>query len=122
MKLQEIKILNRDEFAKFIFNQNTKIKNYNFDLFHDIAKIVNFAYDSNNYRNEFKEIISDKPVKKEYNFYVKSLGSWLFDKENISSIKHIEKDSDYLNKYEITIIPNCDYLYNTEFATIKKIK
>ncbi len=116
-----MKKLNRDQFAKFIFAQSDKIQNYNFDLFHDITKLVNFAYDSNNYRNEYKEIITDKPVQKTYFLYIKSFGSWLFDEDQKENIKATE-DNEYLNKYKVVITLNCDYIYNKEFAEVTKIK
>jgi len=114
--------LNRDQLVKFFFDQNKKIENYNFDLFHDIAKIVNYAYNSDNYRDTNGQIETNKPVLKEYIFFVRKLGSWLFDSDNLSMINQVNKDNDYLNKYEITIIANCDYLLNIDFATIKQLK
>jgi hypothetical protein len=114
--------VNRDNLAKFIFAQSSKIESYNFDLCHDIAKLLKYACNSDNYRNENGEIESRKPVVKEYYFYIRKTGSFLIDVEDETSNQIIEKAYDNINKYKISISPNCDYLYNTEFATIETLK
>ena len=117
----ETLILKRDELAKFFFSQSEKIKNYNFDLCHDIAKIVNYAYNADNYRGEDGQLITNRPVRKDFFFFVGEYGSWLVDSENVDLLNSIENNRDYLDKYLMTITINCDYLFNEEFAKIVKL-
>ena len=112
--------LTRDELAKFMFDQSNKIEMYNFDLCHDIAQIVNYSYDFKNYSNDRGQIITNTPVVKQYYFYVRKTGTYLLDVGDPcnESMKHT---LGYDDKYKISIIPNCDYLYNVKFAQITQI-
>ena len=117
-----MKKLTNDQFAKFMFAQSEKINNYNFDLFHDIRDIVNYCYNCDNYRDETRQIITNKPVIKTYIFFVRPMGTYLFDVNDISNINHVENNCEVINKYKIEITLNHSYLYNEEFAKVTKLK
>ena len=117
----QVRKMNRDNFAKFIFSKNETIKQYNFDLFHDIAKIIKYAYNSDNYRNENQEIITNKEVVKEYIFYVREQGTHLVDASDSKTITHLDLVFNYVEKFKIVIVANCDYLHNIEFAEVTNL-
>ena len=111
----------RDQFAKFLFSQNRKIKNYNFDLLHDIKQIMNFAYNRENTADENGQTITNRPIEKSFFFFVRESGTWLVDEENTETLQSIEKSFNHIEKFKITIIANCDYFYKTPFAKVQKL-
>mgnify|MGYP003629921806 FL=1 len=113
----------QDQLVDFFFEQGKKIKNYKFDLFYDIAKIVNYSKDVNNYRDEYGQIITNKPVEKKYIFLIRETGTYLIEKEDTETIKSVERafSEDAHQKYEIVIIPNSSYLFDRSFCEISKL-
>ncbi len=113
----------QDQLVDFFFEQSTRVKNYKFDLFYDIAKIVNYSKDANNYRDEDGQIITSKPVEKKYIFLVREMGSYLIEKEDTETVKSVEIafGEDTHKKYEIVIIPNSSYLLDRSFCEISEL-
>jgi len=114
-----MKNLDRTEFTIFFLKQNRKIKNYKFDLFHDINTIMNFAYNHNNYRDKSGQIVTDKPIYKSYFWYIREQGTHLIETHDKETIDAVEKAFKTTEKFELTITANCDYLHNVPFCQVK---
>ncbi len=117
-----MKEYNKDNFAKFIFNQAKKIKYYSFDLFYDISRLVEYDKCYENYTDLSGNIITDKPVEKTFILLIRTSGSHLYEETDIDLIETTEGVFDTLNKYKITITANCDYLHKVSFARVEKLK
>lgn len=107
-----------DQFALFIFGQTEIVKNYTFDLCHDIARITNYAYNPDNYRNEHGRIETTKPIKKTFYFFVRDTGTFLFEDGEDKRISHVEEQKYYTQKFKIILTPNHYYLLNESFAEV----
>ena len=102
----------QDNFAKFIFSQGLKIKNYNYDLFYDIVQIQkDRQYNSN---------IHSQPIYRKYYLFIRELGSHLIyeDEKDLFDTLFINNDK----VFEITFCFNYTYFRNEYFANIKKLK
>jgi hypothetical protein len=104
------KKFNLDKFAKFMAYRLLQIKNYNFDVFYDIKKIVDLKIEKQGY--EF-------PNKIELHLMLRNTGCDLI----YPSDPHYQT---YLNNnskiYKLEFCFNSDYFSNEEFCTITTIK
>lgn len=117
-----MEFLSQDQLAKLMFNKGLEVTSYNFDIFYDIKKIVDYSSNADNYRDEHKSIITNKPVRKTFKWFIRETGSYLVDIEDTDWIKAVEKNFEStLGIYEITITANCDYIYKESFAKVEKI-
>jgi hypothetical protein len=114
--------LTRDELMTFIIDQSRKVKNFKFDLCHDIRKVMNYAYDFEGMRDENGELITDTPIYKEYVWQFRDSGTFLWDIENKEQINHVREHMGVIEEYKLRVTKNCDYLHNVPFAEITKIK
>ena len=112
----KIDYLTRDELVNFMTNEVKDIKRYNFDFFHDIYKIMHFAYHGTNHHyNNGDNIFT------EYIWQIRDMGTWLWDISDYDSIAASRRQGNVKKEYRILIRPNCDYLFNKSFAEVHKI-
>jgi hypothetical protein len=104
--------LNTDQFAKFMANVIKSVKNYNYDGFYDIAKIVELRK-ANRGR-------TDEPIYDEFFLFSRDTGQDLVEVNDLNLNYRIINNT---NQWHIKFCWNCDYFSNREyFAIITKIK
>ena len=114
------KEMTKDDLAIFMAYKLLKIKNYNFDVFYDIAFIVNQA--NVMHRDQYGQIITNVPCEYKYTWFLRDTGSYLLHDKDTTTKEHLNKVFDHHSEYQITITSNCDYLHNVPFAKVTKLK
>lgn len=104
--------LTQDQFAVFISDLIKDIKVYNFDVFYDIAKIVNEYKSKCGYNDNI-------PNKDSYFIFYRETG---FDMININSDLYEIMYANNSFCYRLDFCFNCDYFRNESFVKIYKIK
>ena len=104
-----MKTMTKDQFAKFIAGQILEISQYNFDVFYDIAKIV----------NEAKTVITckesmEKPVKKEYHLMIRPTGCDLVIPGDDCYNIYVDRSTKI---FKIEFCFNAEYFSNESFVT-----
>ena len=104
-----MKTMTKDQFARFMAEQILEIKQYNFDVFYDISKIV----------NESKEVLfskdsTEKPIKKEYHLMIRSTGCDLVNPSDDCYNTYLDR-SDKI--FKIVFCFNEEYFINENFVT-----
>lgn len=117
--------LTKDQFAKFYFELMKEVECYQFDLFHDIAKITNDVVNTDLIRDEQQQIETREPIFKTYWLGLRTTGSYLFDMEETgikSNIEHVKKTFSHVAEYEIKICLNADFLIISTFAEVTQLE
>jgi hypothetical protein len=104
------KKFNLDQFAKFIAYRLLEIKNYNFDIFYDIKKIVDLKSQMHG---------TERPSKREFYLMLRDKGCDLVEKDNNLFDTYLDRSS---KVYLLSFCFNSDYFSNEEFCKITTIK
>lgn len=105
--------LNRDEFAKEIFNIGANLKNYNFDVFYDIQRIMNI--------DKEKRGITSHPQTEKIHYFTRETGTHILVSAEKKDIELFAKQGEH--HYIFDFFWNCDYFsYDTPYVIITKVK
>ena len=102
--------MSKDEFAKFIASELLSIKNYNFDLFYDIRKIVDNLQTNRDSH--------EKPIYETLHLILRDTGCNLVrpNDENYTIYK-----ARSTKIYELVFCYNEDYFSNEHFCIVKML-
>ena len=114
-------VFNKDGFAKWIFEQNSKLRMYNFDMFYDIRAILNLEQSailkakSENNNNYYP---CDKPVTSCLYLFIRDTGTWISEEHELSPI--YMRESKWA--YKLTFCWNYSYMRDESFCTMEIVK
>jgi len=102
--------MNQNEFAVFIADVIKGMKSYQFDVFYDIARIV----------NERKEYCTQHEIRNfaEYHLMVRDTGCDLIYPYELHYEHYMERSTVV---YKLVFCWNCDYFIDQPFVTVEKI-
>ena len=105
--------LNRDEFAKEMFNIGANLKNYNFDVFYDIQRIMNI--------DKEKRVVTSHPQTEKIHYFTRELGTHILVSAEKRDVDLFAQHNEH--HYILDFFWNCDYFgHHTPYVIVTKIK
>ena len=113
-------VFNKDGFAKWMFEQNSKLRMYNFDMFYDIRAILNLeqsALGKARLENN-NSTPCDKPVTSCLYLFIRETGTWISEEHELSPTYMTESKW----AYKLTFCWNYSYMRGESFCTMEIVK
>ncbi len=105
--------LSRDEFAIEIFKLGSELKNYNFDVFYDIQRIMDI--------DKQKRVVTSHPQKDKIHYFTRELGTHIIVSAEKEDINLYNQHNEHY--YILDFFWNCDYFaIDSPYVIITKIK
>ena len=98
--------MTKDQFAKFIAGQILEISQHNFDVFYDIAKIVDLMYE--------QQTNAESPIKQEFHLMVRASGCDLVRPDDSCYDIYVNRSTKI---FKIEFCFNAEYFSNESFVT-----